>query len=111
MPYKDLVKRKEYQRKWAKARYLRSKKKVVDLLGGKCKKCGIKDIRVLEIDHIEPVLRKKWGGSGTALVVRIEAELEPLHKFQLLCANCHSIKTIEEDFDKYLNNNKYSQVV
>lgn len=67
----------------------------IQKLGGKCNHCSISDIRVLDIDHIN--------ADGNI-------EREQLHEFeilrriisgdfldyQLLCANCHRLKTIED---------------
>ena len=47
-----------------------------------CARCGFDDYRVLEIDHIIPKIK---GGSNTQ------------NNLQILCANCHTIKTWHED--------------
>jgi hypothetical protein len=71
-------------------------------LGGKCIRCGVTDSRVLEIDHINGDGWKERGKNfrwqtylynspGT-----LRNAMENLDRFQLLCANCHAIKT-EED--------------
>ena len=65
--------------------------------------CGIKDLRVLEIDHIngdgdlERSSTGRCGSEGTKLIRHIFktpiAELAA--QYQILCANCHRIKTYE----------------
>jgi len=63
---------------------------------GRCVQCGNVDYRVLDFDHIDPASKVD---SISGLVSRgsawwrIEAELQ---KCQLLCANCHRIKTFEK---------------
>ena len=64
-------------------------------LGGKCVKCGyFEHLDALEVDHVTPgqkaltsprLISKPW-----AIVV------EELDKCQLLCANCHAIKSNTE---------------
>lgn len=65
------------------------KQKIVDKMGGKCKKCGYnKCIAALQLHHVDPstkdmdfaqMTRKSWD--------KIQEELE---KCILLCANCHA---------------------
>src|ERR1700759_2334328 len=64
--------------------------RAIEFLGGKCLDCGCKDKRVLEFDHvfakrehcISLIITRKWEV--------IEAELR---KCELVCANCHMIRT------------------
>lgn len=67
-------------------------------MGGRCIRCGADDPRVLQIDHI-------WGGGriekrkiGDSAIHRkiLAGDTEP---YQLLCANCHCIKTWHPDTD------------
>lgn len=107
MPYKDKQKQKEFGCLWKRNKNIENRKKVLDSLGGKCNHCGIEDYRVLEIDHIEPLLRKWINGrpiSGTRLIADIIYSRVELNTIQLLCANCHRIKTIEDrkKFNNYL---------
>lgn len=61
-------------------------------LGGKCKKCKTTDTRVLQFDHVDPSTK-----ITEATTLRHKADpsafLEEIQKCQLLCANCHHIKT------------------
>lgn len=64
-------------------------------LGGVCMRCGISDERVLEIDHIN--------GGGTTerttmdRIAFYKAVVSgAVRHVQLLCLNCHRIKSIEE---------------
>lgn len=86
MPYQDPEARREYQRKWIAAR----REKYIDIHGGKCSRCGC--THNLEFDHVDPARKidhRIWSWS----LRRIEAELE---KCQLLCRDCHQVKTSME---------------
>lgn len=73
-------------------RYHRRRAKAVELLGGKCVRCGATE--ELEFDHIERGLKSgevaKWFTQGEA---KLKAELV---KCQLLCRPCHIEKTRSE---------------
>ena len=65
---------------------------------GPVKRCGIDDTRVLHIDHIQGdgrVDRAKYrkGSHEHAIKALVAGNLHD--RFQLLCANCHLIKTRE----------------
>ena len=62
-------------------------------LGGKCVKCGSKED--LQIDHIEPQL-KKFTLTSLSWSCPLPKFYEELSKCQLLCYPCHKIKTREE---------------
>lgn len=67
-------------------------------LGCKCARCGINDMRVLQLDHVN--------GGGTQENKRIHARgvairaLENPTDFQVLCANCNWIKRWERGENK-----------
>lgn len=97
MPYKDKKIANEYARKYQNARHIRIRNEVLDLMGGKCVTCKIDDKRVLEIDHIVEILRGRNNipkVSSWALISKIYQGREDMSKLQLLCANCHMIKTV-----------------
>jgi predicted HNH restriction endonuclease len=68
---------------------------VIQALGSKCKKCGFKDIRALQIDHIN-------GGGHREALNLTHAQLYKkilageMIDYQCLCANCNWIKRDEE---------------
>ena len=71
----------------------------IDKLGGKCKVCGIKDQRVLQIDHINGKGQaERARGIGYVGIYR-KIRDQPLETvcttYQLLCANCNWIKRFE----------------
>jgi len=98
MPYRDKEAQKAYQREWTRLRTLNDKKTVIDLLGGKCIRCEYSDnINALELDHITPLRRKVVGeDSGNNNYRKILNGTLDIKLFQILCANCHAIKTYEE---------------
>lgn len=77
--------------------WLKKRNKVMDLLGGKCAHCGHSDRRVLHIDHIVPLLRKSSGrkikDNASQVLQDFDNKVMINEVYQLLCANCHWIKT------------------
>lgn len=112
MPYKNREKQLEAQRANAKKRRIAVRNAVIELLGGKCNRCSIIDARVLQIDHVKAIHREKSGKeSGHKVALKILNGIIKLSEVQLLCANCHVIKTLEEDCLDYPSWNKYTRVV
>ncbi len=78
--------------------YHKQRKLAIDILGGKCIRCGFSDIRALQIDHIHGdgyADRKKkshWRHQHKFITERPE---EAKKKYQVLCANHNRIKAIE----------------
>ena len=75
---------------------------MIQFLGGKCCKCGYDtDIRALQLDHINGdgyKYRKLYGKEVRYHAKNLDACKEIL---QVLCANCHAIKSIENrDHDR-----------
>jgi hypothetical protein len=79
------------------------KKIVFDYYGNECASCGFKDIRALQIDHINnngAEERKANGGqwfSGHHFYKYLIDNGMP-GGYQTLCANCNMIKQLGEDF-------------
>lgn len=99
MPYKDKNKQKEYQRIWIRERRLKY------LKGKKCVKCGEKNRKKLEIDHIDwraKVTHRVWSWAEKRLK-------EELAKCQILCRVCHKAKTkkdVKEMWEEIRRTNK-----
>ena len=92
MPYKH----KEDKRKCDRRRDRRHRQHLFDVLTqGQCVNCGITDPLLLEFDHIDPSTKV---GNISRLVYRLSsAELDKeIAKCQILCANCHRLKTAKE---------------
>ncbi len=76
----------------------------IKALGSKCVRCGESNILILDIDHIkgDGGFKRKLKGYYRILK-EIVAGLN-LENYQILCKNCHRIKTLENnDHVPYLN--------
>lgn len=83
--------RNEYRRKWfVKIRY-----EILDALGGKCVWCGYSDYRALQIDHVDGDSAEDKKKKGISYYYNIRKKLHT-GKYQILCANCNTIKRREE---------------
>ena len=72
------------------------------LLGGRCVDCGCTDDRVLQFDHIDDV-----SGSIPKLVGK--AFLDELRKCELVCANCHLIRTRQRRQHQHQNTKRSAE--
>ena len=88
----------EYMRGYRARRYQERRTKIIQLLGGKCSKCGSKEN--LEIDHIDPK-SKSFGVSEWCWCKSWESLLPEIKKCQLLCEKHHSYKTVEDNGNKH----------
>jgi len=81
------------------------KKKLIDDLGGKCVECGNSDIRVLDINHIDPSKKLRPKDRQYTTSKRLKMWRQEMGNIELLCANCHRIKTHQEIWktDNYIN--------
>lgn len=64
------------------------------LLGSKCSRCRVRDYRLLDFDHIDPLT--KTMNISQKLHLPWETLVEEVKKCQLLCPNCHRLKTLEQ---------------
>lgn len=66
--------------------------KVIEKLGGKCKKCGFDDFRALQIDHVKDdgYIERNLITSRVTYLNKVLND--QTGKYQLLCANCNWIK-------------------
>ena len=69
-------------------------------MGGCCAKCGTTDLRILQFDHIDP--STKLYAISAMRCADTETFLAEVQKCQLLCANCHQIKTHHTHNDDYV---------
>ena len=99
---KDAIRRaKKHMANEAKLAYARDRSKrlrqaAIAALGGECIKCHITDERVLEFDHVKPLLRRTNGRTQKDNRIDLRKIIDGRrHGLQLLCANCHRIKTRE----------------
>jgi len=103
MPYKDKNKQREYERLWKQKEQLMIREKVSEMFNNRCAKCGYcENILAFQIDHIKPLLRKNkedFGGDQTwRKLYRGKITKDNL---QMLCANCHVIKTLTVDIKTF----------
>ena len=71
-----------------------------DALGHKCALCGQRDSDVLMLDHIKPIRHRQ------TLILTENVYIDiVIHKkadnLQLLCANCHLRKSVQEQRSKW----------
>ena len=94
---KNIDKVRESQRNYKAKR----KQKIHSLLGSECVKCGFKDSRALQIDHINGggyTERKLYNRNPIKYYKNIlNSILNKENKYQLLCANCNWIKRFENN--------------
>lgn len=81
--------REHTRRRLAKKRSL-----AIAALGGKCEACGMDDERTFQIDHRERGGNDERRDKGQYRIYL--SILENPAPYQLLCANCHAIKSHEE---------------
>lgn len=92
-PDKDKANRRRYG--------IKLRTDAVSQLGGICVHCGIKDIRVLTIDHVNGngSSQRKLMSSSTVYRKIRDVEID-LCLFQVLCWNCNFLKYLEKDKEK-----------
>lgn len=89
-------KRDPERRQTRRKGYWQRKLKILEVLGGKCVRCGNSDIRVLDLDHIDPDKKNKPAHRNYPTPIRVALWEKEMDNLQILCANCHRIKTHEE---------------
>lgn len=97
--YKDPIKQRKFQRDWQRKLRLQNKLKVVKMLGGQCQSCGYSlNYKALQIDHLSVQHRKRSdrNQAGSVLYRKIANGKQNLEEIQLICANCHAIKTYSD---------------
>lgn len=101
--------RKSYRKNYiiykerAAEKYRKSLTRLFNVLGSECKKCGISDKRILQLDHINGggAIDRRANSTGYTYYWRIAEKIEKGNKdFQILCANCNLISAIEKGYKK-----------
>lgn len=67
----------------------------MEALGNKCAGCGFEDYRALQIDHVNGGGKRLRRLFGSQLWLYKDVLQNP-SRYQLLCANCNSIKGFEQ---------------
>lgn len=70
-----------------------NRQKILDQYGAVCGWCGNDDFRVLQLDHINQDGYLHRAEIGENKIKLTKAVLANPERFQLLCANCHCIKS------------------
>jgi len=60
-----------------------------------CVDCGNNDVRVLEFDHLDRS-NKSFNISTKVADLSFESLMEEIEKCEIVCANCHKIRTANE---------------
>ena len=64
-------------------------------LGGKCSRCGISELRVLQFHHIDSTQKDAKTRHQCSFYQRLKCLRQEASNLELLCANCHAIETHE----------------
>ena len=75
----------------------------------KCEICGFNDIRALEFDHINPNEKNDTISNLLYAKMNWDAAVEEMKKCRILCSNCHSIHTAEQQGHRKMRLAKYFQ--
>ena len=84
--------RAAYMRSYIKARRKHRRAQLIELLGGKCVRCG--SVEQLEFDHIDP--RTKAFAVGSDMSRAWATLVDEALNCQLLCRSCHLAKGVED---------------
>lgn len=104
LPYKDPDKQREYQRNWAKRKratfqkYQRKlRKQVLELLGGKCIRCGCIEPKALEINHTncDGAKERKNNPSNKQFHLDIVKGRRDIDDLELTCKVCNAAHYLE----------------
>ena len=93
VPYASPARRREHHSSWLKDH----RKKVFEILGNVCTKCGFSDVRALQIDHINGG-GTRWRNAhkhNSSYYTEVDVIKNNGQGYQLLCANCNWIKREE----------------
>lgn len=84
--------RNDYMKDYMRNRYHQRRQKAIEELGGKCARCGIKNVP-FHLDHIEA--KKKKMRASDIHSTNDKAVENEMKNLQLLCEECHKDKTKE----------------
>ena len=95
LPFSRAEDRKRYDALDHRARNARNRAEILRLLGGKCRRCGFDDERVLQIDHVNGGGSAEVRPGNRYQVILSRLNMGSTDYYQLLCANCNWIKKAE----------------
>ena len=89
MPYADPERQREFHRK----RRAKIRQVIVEAKARPCEDCGVEyPTCVMQFDHVRGE-KKLSIGSATALIKSLIALHEEIAKCEVVCANCHALRT------------------
>tara|TARA_B100001564_G_scaffold1933_1_gene1726 strand:- start:15242 stop:15586 length:345 start_codon:yes stop_codon:yes gene_type:complete len=114
MPFKDLAKQREYQRKWQQQKienaggkakgdvtFQKRKKMVEDAKSVPCERCGdVHPFYVMDLHHRDPSTKTKGGVPYQMKAGSLKSLREEIDKCMVLCANCHRYVHYDLDHTK-----------
>lgn len=87
----------EHMLEVARESYWKRRRIFIEEMGGKCVRCEITDIRVLNTDHVNGGGQEEQRIMGCSTSPKFYKHvLAHRNEYQLLCANCNMIKRLEE---------------
>jgi len=87
----------------------RMRTELFNILGHKCVKCGIDDIRLLTFDHKnnDGAADRKAHRGDSHNMYYVNRPIFAILKLQVLCHNCNILRTYEEGHRSNLNDKKF----
>lgn len=74
-----------------KRRSLRRKIMIVNMMGGKCSRCGYKkNLAVLTLHHTDPSFKERSLDARSLANGNMKSVMKEVEKCELLCQNCHT---------------------
>lgn len=84
-----------------KVRRFRNKKRAIELLGGKCVRCGYSGHQAaLEFHHLDPSIKSFT--IGMVANKAWKSIVDEIQKCELLCSNCHRIEHSNKSDERFL---------
>ena len=91
----------DYNKKKKREYYVKTRKKVIEILGGKCARCGIDDWRVLQINHLNGGGTKEFRNGHPEKIYRAIINGDrATDDLELRCANCNILYEYERGVRK-----------
>lgn len=91
---------REYYKKYGNNSNKRVRTRLMNLLGARCNHCGLEDMRILQVDHINGGGLKElkhFKGTNQMYKYYVKNPTIALQKLQLLCPNCNWLKRIDNN--------------
>ena len=91
---------REVHNAWCRTKRQQQRQRAIEYLGGQCLDCGIEDERVFQFDHVPNRGEKLRNVLNSTTWEACRTELD---KCDLVCANCHCIRTRERQEKAYVD--------